>query len=272
MTNWKDAICLNNHAVAMLEWGGAVNDGAVVQCLQDAVVLLQPAIQGEMGSDVFPAQGPENESCGIKTGAKKVTLTFSCQRICCFQDADFFLFDHAFLLPEYNDASRTGLLSIGRDRNSWIELLCAIVLFNLGLTFHRRALLHRQHEQQNPQDCDAALRQKTQVLFSKSKLLYTMSNNILVDHKHGGDRNYNGLFQSTKFALRLGITNNLAHIAVMEDPIQGDVSPIQQVAQLIEEYTWKNAATTLPFEILWGIMINIISQNQNLSHRLAVAA
>ncbi|KAG7340050.1 hypothetical protein IV203_006454 [Nitzschia inconspicua] len=272
MNNWKDAICLNNHAVALLEWGGAVNDGAVVQCLQDAVVLLQHAIQGEMGSDVFPAQGTENESCGINTGAKKVTLTFSCHRIRCFQDPDFFLFDQAFLLPGYNDASRTGLLSIGRDRNSWIELLSSIVLYNLGLTFHRRALLHRHHEQQNPQDCDAALRQKTQVLFSKSKLLYTMSNNVLVEHENSGNRNNNDLFQSTKFALRLGIANNLAHIAVMEDLRHGDVSPIQQVAQLIEEYTWKNAATTLPFEILWGIMINMISQNQNLSHRLAAAA
>ncbi|KAG7339626.1 hypothetical protein IV203_025330 [Nitzschia inconspicua] len=275
MTNWKEAICLNNHAVALLEGGGgAANDGAIVQSLQDAVVLLQHAIQQEkMCNDVFPMQGTQNEPCGIDTDAYNVTVTFASKRIRCFQEPDFFLFDHAFLLPEFEDASRTGFFSNGRDRNSWIELQSSVVLFNLGLTLHRRALLHRQYEQQISQDCDVVLLQETQVLFFKSKLLYTMSNNVLVEHGEKSDQNSNDLFPSTRFALRLGIANNMAHIAFfMEDPKQGDVAPIQQVAQLIGEASYKKAAMTLPFEILSGIMMNITSWNQSLSHWLAAAA
>ncbi|KAG7337115.1 hypothetical protein IV203_006394 [Nitzschia inconspicua] len=274
MTNWTGALHLNNHAVALMESGGAENDGTIVHCLQEAVVVLQHAIQEEMGREVFSAQGrTENQPWDINTGANEDTFAFSSRRIRCFQDPEFFLFDLAFLLFENNDNARTGLISKGRDRNSWIEMQSSVVLFNLGLTFHRRALLRSQYEQQHPQDYDVVLRQNTQVLFSKSKLLYTMSSKILVEHGDNGSRINNDLFQSTKFALRLGIANNMAHIAVMEDPRRAYESQfMQQVAQLIEEGAPKKAATTLSFTILSGIMMNIISQNQRISHRLAAAA
>ncbi|KAG7363868.1 hypothetical protein IV203_037069 [Nitzschia inconspicua] len=274
MTNWTGAIRLNNHAVALMEGGGAENDGAIVHFLQEAVVVLQHAIQEEMGSEAFSAQGrTEDEHCDIITGANEATIEFSSRRIRCFQDPEFFLFDLAFLLFENNDDARTGFISKGRDRKSWVEMQSSIVLFNLGLTFHRRALLRYRHQQQHPQDYDVVLRQNTQVLFSKSKLLYTMSSKILVELVDNGSRINNDLFRSTKFALRLGIANNMAHIAVVEDPTRAYESHfMQQVAQLIEEGTSKKAATTLSFTILSGIMMNIISQNESISHWLAAAA
>ncbi|KAG7363865.1 hypothetical protein IV203_037066 [Nitzschia inconspicua] len=265
MTNWKDAIGLNNHAVALLAGGGAANDGAIIQCLQEAVALLQRAIQGESDNHLFPSQRVENETYS----ANKSTV----QRIQCFEDPDFLLFDQAFLILEEDDDSRLRLFCNDRDRDAWIELQSSIVLFNLALTFHRRALLRSQYEQQHPQNCDTLFRQNSYVFFSKSKLLYTMSNNILLEHGGNCARTNNDLFQSTKFALRLAIANNMAHIAVISEPRQeDDVSPTNQVAQLIEEGVPKKATMILPFAILSGIIMNITCHNQKLPNRLASAA
>ncbi|KAG7337116.1 hypothetical protein IV203_006393 [Nitzschia inconspicua] len=267
MTNWKDAIRLNNHAVVLLESDGAANDEAIVQCLQEAVGILQDAIQGEIGNHVSPAQETENQPAWNIN-----TIRFSPERIRWFHDPDFFLFDHAFLLFEEEDAARSHLFFNGRDRDAWIELQSSVVLFNLAVTFHRRALLRRQYEQLHPQQCDAVFLQNTQMLFSKSKLLYTMSNNILLEHGGNGARTNNDLFQSTKFAVRLGIANNMAHIALLQDQREGDVSPIQDVGKLIEEGACEKVPMDLPFEILSGIVMNITYHHQKLSHPMAAAA
>jgi hypothetical protein len=209
MTNWNEAIRLNNHAVLLLHTGNSTDDETIIRHLQEAVGHFQICIREEM---ITPATA-EHES---NKQSICCTLGHSSQRISNFQDSDFFLFDQAFLLFENDDLDRdcaNGSATL--SRKAWIKSQSAIVLFNLALTFHRRANLRFLYESDpfKQEKSDATFLSQTRSLFEKSKLLYRMAQDIAEEGCSTRTEEETDLFQGTKLALRLGIANNLVHIS-----------------------------------------------------------
>jgi hypothetical protein len=124
-----------------------------------------------------------------------------------------------------------------------------------------------------------------------------MANELIGRGHHNGSAaaaaNNEDVFYAIKFALRLGIANNLAHISFhytdglpsnnrSSNSSSNNVDPLhfQQIAQLVEEGAAATAATTqeaaaasyLPFSVLSGILMNIASRKVDFSQGHAAAA
>lgn len=195
---------------------GSATDAAIIRNLQQAITLIQGCIQEEIATV---------KTLRSAAGVRRFTssMPYPSRQIRHFQDSGFLLFDQAFVLPDGEVNEVAGFsISSPESRKTWMELQCSAILFNLALIFHRRAHLRRQREEVSPLEpgtqhhhqCDEAFRSQTRLLFSKSNLLYGMAKD-LVNGESGN--NHNGaesahVFLVTKFALRLGIANNIAHI------------------------------------------------------------
>jgi hypothetical protein len=275
MTNWNEAIRLNNHAVLLMHTGNPTDDETVIRNLQQAVTHFQVCIREEMIS-------PEAANQDCKGQKVFCTVAQSSRQITYFQYTDFFLFDRAFLLFEQDEQELDGVHgSATLAKKAWIKSQGAVVLFNLALTFHRRANLRYLYANDpfKREQCDANFLSDTRSLFEKSRLLYKMANAIVGGCLCPGTEDVTDLFEGTRFALRLGIANNLVHISACTNVAdegghhQHDVTyQVQNVARIVEEGVTTVAYRHLPFSILSGIMMNIVSRTDGVPSLFAPAA
>jgi hypothetical protein len=274
MRSWNEAVRLNNHAVLLMGTGNLTDDETIIRNLQQAITHIQLCIREEMMTPAAAKyQSNEQPIC--------CTVTHSSRQLVQFQDSNFFLFDQAFLLFDKDDLEVDGAYgSATLARKAWIETQSAIVLFNLALTYHRRANLHYmyQNDPLKREQCDAKFFSNTRSLFEKARHLYGMANSVVEGGRITCKEDQTDLFEGTKFALRLGIANNLVHISActtFSETVghQHDMAyQVQCVARVVEEGVTKAPYHHIPFSILLGITMNIVARKDGITDLFAPAA
>lgn len=277
---WKQAIRLNNHAVFLMQTG--VNDRAAIFSLQRALNLQKKYIRDIAQHQV---QNPGARSSSISNLARleKASRLHSSRTIRRFQDADFFLFDQAFLMRE--DLSMPDGES--RSKTAFVETQSAVILFNLALVFHRHGHSGRQLRKCRREQkwCNSKRENdEDKLLLSKSKILYGMAGKLIGSMGPSSlgyeDAVSQELFAGTTFALRLGIANNVAHVEAILDSRNNnhDLEPkpdLQSVARLMADDASRQSsgAKHIPFAVLSGILMNVSSRSPfGCSERFAPAA